>query len=104
MIEIVTEDTLSDVLSANSQVVVLYGAGWCGNCRIVKPKFKKMAEDVSDVTFVYVDAEKSPQSRKLAEIVNLPTFAAFKNGHLVAQKEGNKIEFAKELVDALASH
>lgn len=104
MIDIVTEDNLGDVLSANTQVVVLYGAGWCGNCRIVKPKFKRMAEETSGVTFVYVDAEKSPQSRKFAEIVNLPTFAAFKNGQLVAQKEGNRIEFAKELLDALASH
>jgi thioredoxin-like negative regulator of GroEL len=104
MKEIVTEDNLSDVLSSNSSVVVLYGAGWCGNCRLVKPKFKKLAEETAGTEFVYVDAEKSPNSRKFAEIVNLPTFAAFKNGSLVAQKEGNKIEFVKELLDALASH
>jgi hypothetical protein len=30
--------------------------------------------------FVLVDAENSPESRKLANVSNLPTFATFVNG------------------------
>ena len=37
-----------------------------------------------------VDAEKFPESRKLANVTNLPTFASFKNGVLVNQVQTNK--------------
>lgn len=91
-------DTLQDVIQENETVVVQYGATWCGNCRMVKPKFKKMADEMPAVTFVYVDAEKYPQSRKLAHVDNLPTFALFKGGQFVKQTQGNKIELVQELL------
>ena len=103
MIEL-TDDTLDKVISENERVIVQYGAGWCGNCRIVKPKFKKLSEARQDVTFVYVDAEKLPNSRKLAKVENLPTFAMFKNGQLVSQAEGNKIEKVEELINETTNH
>ena len=37
-----TEDTLHDLVNQNNKVVVQYSASWCGNCRIMKPKFKKL--------------------------------------------------------------
>ena len=87
-----TEDNLSQVLNNNENVMVQYGAGWCGNCRIMKPKFKKLSTENEAVAFVYVDAEKFPESRKLAKVDNLPTFAAFKNGALVNQVQTNQAE------------
>ncbi|MEJ6680628.1 MAG: thioredoxin family protein, partial [Flavobacteriales bacterium] len=74
-------------------------AGWCGNCRIMKPKFKRMATEHENAEFVMVDAEKLPESRKMANVDNLPTFAAFKNGQLVKQIQTNKAEVLKEFVD-----
>ena len=44
----------------------------------MKPKFKKMANDNSNMRFYMIDAEKNPVSRKLAKVDNLPTFAFFK--------------------------
>ena len=85
-------------------VLVQYSAGWCGNCRIMKPKFKKLAGENEEVAFVLVDAEKYPVSRKMANVDNLPTFAAFKNGELVKQVQTNKFELLKELVDAVTSN
>ena len=79
-------------MAQNEVVFVQYGAGWCGNCRIMKPKFKKLASENENVTFVYVDAEKLPESRKLATVDNLPTFAAFKNGAFVNQIQTNQAE------------
>jgi hypothetical protein len=43
--------------------------------RIMKPKFKRLASENDAITFVLVDAENSPESRKLANVSNLPTFA-----------------------------
>lgn len=91
MIEL-TEDTLQDIVAKNEKVMVQYGATWCGNCRLTKPKFKRLAGENEGVVFVYVDAEKLPNSRSLANVSNLPTFAGFKNGTLISQAAGNKEE------------
>ena len=87
-----TEDTLQDLISKNEKVVVQFSASWCGNCRIMKPKFKKLAAENEEIPFYYVDAEKLPESRKLAKVDNLPTFAIFKNGELVNQVQSNQAE------------
>ncbi len=86
------EDTLQQIVADNEKVVVQYGATWCGNCRIMKPKFKKLAAENETIPFLYVDAEKLPESRKLATVDNLPTFAIFKDGQLVNQVQSNQAE------------
>lgn len=94
-------DSLTDVISSNQKVVVQYMATWCGNCRIMKPKFKKLASENESMEFVLVDAEKFPESRKLALVDNLPTFATFVNGEKVNQTQTNKFEVLKDLVDEI---
>ncbi len=96
-----TTDTLQDIVNNNDKVVVQYSASWCGNCRIMKPKFKKLATENESMTFVLVDAEQSPESRKLANVSNLPTFATFVNGKLSDETQTNKAEVLAELVEAV---
>ncbi|WP_333875798.1 thioredoxin family protein [Flavobacterium sp.] len=95
------EDTLQNIVETNAKVVVQYSASWCGNCRIMKPKFKVLASQHEGMTFVLVDAENSPESRKLANVSNLPTFATFVNGKLVNQAQTNKAEVLTELVNEI---
>ena len=99
-----TEDTLQDIVNTNKKVVVQYSASWCGNCRIMKPKFKKLATEHEDVSFVLVDAENSPESRKLANVSNLPTFATFVDGKLINQTQTNKAEVLAELVNEITAN
>lgn len=101
MFQELTEDKLDSIINGQQKVMVQYGATWCGNCRIMKPKFKKLASENSDVAFVYVDAEKFPESRKFAKVDNLPTFAAFKNGQLVNQVQTNQAESLNNLFKEL---
>lgn len=96
-----TEDALQQIVADNDKVVVQYGATWCGNCRIMKPKFKKLAAENDAIPFLYVDAEKLPESRKLAKVDNLPTFAIFKNGELVNQVQSNQAESLTNLFNEL---
>lgn len=104
MLQELESDSLAQVIQENSIVVVQYGATWCGNCRIMKPKMKRLSGDYENVKFLYVDAEKFPESRKLAQVTNLPTFAAFKNGQLVNQNQTNKEEILKSLIDEVANN
>lgn len=100
----VTEDNLQEIVTDNDKVVVQYSAGWCGNCRIMKPKFKKLSREMDGVQFVMIDAEKNPNSRQLATVDNLPTFAVFQGGSLLNQTQTNKFDVLKELVDEVADH
>ena len=98
------EDKLQDIVATHDKVMVQYSASWCGNCRIMKPKFKKFASEYENVTFVIVDAELNPESRKLANVTNLPTFAAFNGGALLDQTQTNKTEVLEELVNKIANN
>ena len=99
MFQEITDDSLQELIDNNDHVIVQYSAGWCGNCRIMKPKFKKMASENEAIPFVLIDAEKNPNSRKLADVSNLPTFAAFKNGTIASQVQTNKTEVLKTFID-----
>ena len=46
------EDTLQQIVADHDKVVVQYGATWCGNCRIMKPKFKKLAAENDEIPFL----------------------------------------------------
>ena len=104
MIKELEQDNLADLVADNTTVVVQYSAGWCGNCRLMKPKFKKLASQEESAQFIIVDAEKFPESRKLATVDNLPTFATFKNGSFKNQVQTNKFEILKDLVDEVTSN
>ena len=99
MLQELSQDNLAEIVAGNKTVVVQYSAGWCGNCRIMKPKFKKLSSENEAVVFVIADAEKFPESRKLADVSNLPTFAAFVDGKMINQTQTNKFEVLKDLVN-----
>jgi thioredoxin 1 len=98
-----TDDTLKDIVASNNKVVVQFSASWCGNCRIMKPKFKKFAADNEEIPFVIVDAEKFPESRKLANVSNLPTFATYSGGTLVSETQTNKAEVLSDLINEIVT-
>ncbi len=104
MIQELEQDNLEQLVSENDTVMVQYSATWCGNCRIMKPKFKKLASENENVKFVIVDAEKNPESRKMATVDNLPTFAAFKNGSFKNQVQTNKFDVLKDLLNEVTSN
>lgn len=98
------EDNLETVIAGNKTVMVQFSAGWCGNCRLMKPKFKRLSSENEAITFVLVDAEKFPNSRKMANVNNLPTFAGFKNGVLINQLQTNKENLLKNLFNEVTSN
>lgn len=97
-------DNLQEIVNSNQKVVVQYSASWCGNCRIMKPKFKKLSTEIEGVTFVIADAEQFPESRKLANVSNLPTFATFVDGKLVGETQTNKQEVLNDLVNEITGN
>ena len=104
MLQELTEDNLADLIRDKPLAFVQYSAGWCGNCRIMKPKFKKFSSEMEDVPFFLVDYEKFHESRKLSNVDNLPTFASFKDGKNSGQIQTNKTDVLKSFIDEASAN
>jgi len=102
-VTVVTDDTFYEAIKKNEKVIVKYFAGWCGTCRLLAPKYRRLSEEdqYNGVDFLDVDAEYSPEARKLAGVTNLPYIATFKGGEMVEAMPVSKIEKVIELLDKL---
>ena len=90
-------------LASGAPTVVKFYADWCGSCKLFTPKFRRMSEEEinASIAFVDVNAEENPAARSLASIDNLPYFAVFKDGQLVAGLATSKEEVVRELLDQI---
>ena len=71
MLEELTEDNLAELIKDQPLAYVQYSAGWCGNCRIMKPKFKKFSAEMDPVPFYIIDSEKIGKCGQFAYICQL---------------------------------
>ncbi|MEZ4805229.1 MAG: thioredoxin family protein [Bacteroidia bacterium] len=87
----------------DKKVIVKYYADWCGSCKLFSPKFRRLSEDerFKDIIFLDVNAEKSPEARKMAKVDNLPFFAVFKNGELIDGKSTSLEAVVIEMLEKL---
>ena len=102
-VEIITDNEIEDVLTTHDKVVVKYFANWCGSCKLFSPKFKRLSNDerFDGTYFIDVNAEENPVARKLAGVNNLPYFAVFQNGKLLAGASTSKEDMVVELLNQL---
>jgi thioredoxin 1 len=100
MVTVSTDADFNSLISSNEKVVVKYFANWCGSCRLFAPTYKRISnnEEFNGITFLDVNAEENPQARKMAGVTNLPYFAVFKNGEMVAADTTAKEEGVVNLI------
>jgi len=102
-VQVANDSNFQDVLNTNANVIVKYYADWCGSCKLFAPKFRRLSDNEAnaDVLFLDVNAEESPEARKLAGVDNLPFFAVFKNGKLLEGQSTTKEENVNALIERL---
>lgn len=90
-----------DIHSGKS--VVKYYADWCGSCKLFSPKFKRLSEDerFKGIAFYDVNAETSPEARKIAGVDTLPFFAIFQDGQLIEAVSTSKEDVFVQLLEKL---
>ena len=78
-----------DVLHATEPVAVVFGATWCGPCRIYDPIAAEVSgEYAGRMRFLHVDSDANPQLSVKYSVRSLPTTLYFKGGQLVNQTIG----------------
>jgi len=99
-VQTLTDKDFKSTLESDEKVVVKYYADWCGSCKLIAPKYKRMSDDerFSNITFLDINAEQNEDARKTAGVDNLPFFAVFKNGKLVEGVATSKADKVEELL------
>lgn len=79
------QTNFQELIQNHSKVIVKFYAAWCGSCKLLAPKFKKLSEqtEYQDIVFLDIDAEVNPEIRKSIGVNNLPFIATFQNARLV---------------------
>ena len=98
-----TDADFAAALTAGPLSIVKYYADWCGSCKLISPKFRRLSEDerFSGVQFLEVNAEENPDARHRAGVNNLPYFATFRSGELAEGQATSKEESITELLENL---
>ncbi len=79
----------SKVLQAPKLVLVDFFATWCGPCRQMLPIVEEISNELNASLDVYkVDVDEAPNTADKYEIQSIPHLILFKNGQVVAQKNG----------------
>ena len=104
---IVTDENFeTEVLKAETPVLVDFYADWCGPCKIMAPVIKELADEFEGRAKVAkLDVDANPRVASTYEIRSIPTLVVFEGGSPVAQAVGAlpKASLKQTLEDAITS-
>ena len=100
-----TDADFQQLIDSGKPTIVKYYADWCGNCKLIAPKYRRLSEDArfSDIAFLDINAEENEGARRTAGVDNLPFFALFKDGKLIKGKAASREEAIVALLEELNS-
>ena len=79
----------SEVLKANTPVVVDFWAEWCGPCRMIAPALEEISKSLGDkVKILKLNVDENPAVASQYGIQSIPTLMIFKNGQLASKQVG----------------
>lgn len=73
------EDQLIETIG-NSKVILFFTAGWCPDCRFIKPAMPEIEQDFSDYTFYEVDRDENIDLAAELNVFGIPSFIVYDNG------------------------
>ena len=86
----VTDDSFeSDVLQADTPVVVDFWAEWCGPCKQIGPALEEIAGELDGkLRVAKVNIDENPSAPTRYGVRGIPTLLIFKDGELIDRKVG----------------
>ena len=102
MIEHINENSISQFLaSSNKNVLLVFGATWCGPCKALEPALEKVLSQYPNIKAGKIDVEESPSLADKYSVRGLPKMILFKKQEYMAERTGFCSE--KQLSDFLTT-
>ena len=95
------DDNIQELIDSNTHAIVMFGASWCGPCKVFKPKFQSISEENEDIVFAYCDVDETSTLASELEVQSIPTVVSFFNGVEDATVVGPSVDRVKELVEKI---
>ena len=86
--EFTADNFESEVLQADTPVVVDFWAPWCGPCRQIAPIIEELASENGDVKIGKLNVDEGQEIAMKYGIANIPTILIFKQGEVVERVTG----------------
>ena len=96
-----TDEDIEEFLDENVRTIIMIGATWCGPCKTFKPKFQALADEFTDIPFVYCDVDETRNLTTDISIQSVPTVVSFFNGIEFESVTGPTVDKVKALVEKL---
>lgn len=88
----ITAEQLKQKIENGDKVIVDFFTNWCGPCKIMKPNFEKVSQELRNENFgvelFTFDVEKNKDYAIELGIRSVPTIKSFSNGGEVYSKPG----------------
>src|SRR5690625_13315 len=88
----------------NDNVIMLFSADWCPDCRVIEPFLPEVEATFPSYKFVMVDRDKFIEVCQEHNVFGIPSFLAFKDGKEVGRfvsKDRKTKEEIMEFIDGL---
>ncbi|KAI8577528.1 hypothetical protein K450DRAFT_251294 [Umbelopsis ramanniana AG] len=99
--EIKNLEEFKQLINGGKPVAVDFHAQWCGPCKVIGPKFIKLAEKFPDIVFAKVDVDEAADVAEEYSIRAMPTFMFFANGEKKDEVVGANAALIEAKLNAL---
>lgn len=92
--------------SKKGDVILLFSADWCSDCRVIEPVLPRITADYPEFTFLHLDRDKFIDLCTEMNVYGIPSFIALKDGkethRFVSKDRKTEAEIAAFLDEASA--
>ena len=87
---ILDKQDFQKIINENNSAIIMFGAAWCGACKMQKPIINDMADHHkdSDIIIAMVDTDAQNELSSTFQISALPTTIAVVGKNIVFRKKG----------------
>ncbi|GGI63686.1 thioredoxin family protein [Limosilactobacillus caviae] len=96
------EDQLIETIG-NGRVVLFFTAGWCPDCRFIKPAMPEIEQDFADYTFYEVDRDENIDLAAELNVFGIPSFIVYDNGKEIGRFVNKDRKTKQQVEDFLRS-